>query len=51
MQGLQVGRSQGLSRVLFNLTCTLPEHNKLQSTLKMNPQFESVMTFNATAEE
>ena len=51
MQSLQVGKSQGVSRVVFNLTCTLPEHQKLQARLKMNPEFESVLTFNATTEE
>ena len=51
MQGLQVGRSQNLSRVMFNLTCTLPEHEKLQADLKMRPTFESVSNFNAVLEE
>jgi putative Mg2+ transporter-C (MgtC) family protein len=51
MQALQVGRSQNLSRVVFNLTCALPEHEKLQAKLKMQPGFESVTTFNATTEE
>src|SRR5438477_985770 len=51
MQGLQVGRSQNLSRVLFNVTCTLPEHEKLQAELKMRSDFESVSTFNAVLEE
>ena len=51
MQGLQVGRSQDLSRVIFNVTCTLPEHEKLQADLKMRPNFESVSTFNAVLEE
>jgi putative Mg2+ transporter-C (MgtC) family protein len=51
MQALQVGRSQELSRVIFNLTSTLPEHQKLQGLMKMRPEFESVLTFNATTEE
>jgi putative Mg2+ transporter-C (MgtC) family protein len=51
MQGLQVGRSQGLSRVTFNLTCTLPEHQKIQALLKMNHNLENILTFNATTEE
>lgn len=51
MQQLQVGRSQNLSRVVFNITCTLPEHEKLQSDLKMRSDFESVATFNAVLEE
>lgn len=51
MQALQVSRAQNISRVVFNLTCTLPEHERLQSKLKMQPGFESVTTFNATTEE
>lgn len=51
MQGLQVGRSQNLSRVMFNVTCTLPEHEKLQADLKRRPNFESISTFNAVLEE
>lgn len=51
MQGLQIGRSQNLSRVIFNVTCTLPEHEKLQAVLKMRPDFESISTFNAVPEE
>jgi putative Mg2+ transporter-C (MgtC) family protein len=51
MQGLQVGRAQNLSRVIFNLSCTIPEHERLQAKLKMLPGFESVTTFNATTEE
>ena len=51
MRGLQVGRSQDLSRVVFTLTCTLPEHHALQAKLKMHPNFENVTTFNTTAEE
>jgi putative Mg2+ transporter-C (MgtC) family protein len=51
MQGLQIGRSQNLSRVIFNVTCTLPEHEKLQTELKMRPDFESISTFNAVPEE
>ena len=51
MQGLQVGKAQDQSRVMFNLTCTLPEHEKLQAKLKMQPGFASVTTFNATTEE
>ena len=51
MQGLQVGRSQNLSRVIFSVTCTLPEHEKLQADLKMRSNFESVSTFNAVLEE
>ena len=51
MQGLQVGRSQNLSRVTFTVNCTLPEHEKLKSDLKMAPDFESVSTFNVVSEE
>src|SRR5579859_6207104 len=51
MQSLQVGKSQGVSRVVFNLTCTLPQHEKLLARLKMQPEIESVNTFNATVEE
>jgi len=51
MQNLQIGQSGGISRAAFNLTCTLPEHEKLQALLKMQPEFESVSTFNATTEE
>ena len=51
MQGLQVGRSQNLSRVTFTVTCTLPEHEKLRADLKMIPDFENVSTFNAVPEE
>jgi putative Mg2+ transporter-C (MgtC) family protein len=51
MQGLQVGRSQNLSRVIFSVTCTLPQHEKLRADLKMRPDFESISTFNAVPEE
>lgn len=51
MQGLQVGRSQNQSRVTFTITCTLPEHEKLQADLKMVPDFENVSTFNTVPEE
>lgn len=51
MQAMQVGRSQNLSRVLFNLTCTLPEHEKLLAKLRSQAGFESVASFNATSEE
>lgn len=51
MRALQVGRTQNLSRVVFNLTCTLPEHEKLQAKLKLLPGIEGVTTFNAIAEE
>jgi len=51
LQGLQVGRSQNLSRVMFTVTCTLPEHEKLQADLKMAPDFESVSSFNVASEE
>ena len=51
MQALQTGTVQNESHVVFNLTCTLPEHEKLQAKMKMQPGFESVTTFNATTEE
>lgn len=51
MQALQVGTSQNLARVTFNLTCTLPEHKKLQAKLKMQPGLDRVNTFNAITEE
>lgn len=51
MHGLQIGRSESLSRVVFNLTCTLPEHRALQSKMRMQHQFESVTTFNSAGEE
>ena len=51
MRALQVGKSQDLSRIEFGLTCTLPEHKKLQAMLKAMPGVESVNTFNAITEE
>ena len=48
---LQVGRSHNVSRVVFKLTCTLPEHKALQAKLRMHPEFESVSTFDSTVEE
>lgn len=51
MHALQVGKSQDLSKIEFNLTCTLPEHKKLQAKLKAMPGIESVNTFNAITEE
>lgn len=51
MRALQVGKSQDLSKIEFNLTCTLPEHKKLQAKLKAMPGVESVNTFNAITEE
>jgi putative Mg2+ transporter-C (MgtC) family protein len=51
MRALQVGQVQNLSKVDFNLTCTLPEHKKLQAKLKAQPGLEDMTTFNATTEE
>jgi len=51
MHGLQVSRSQDLSRVVFNLTCTLPEHRALQAKLRTHPEVASVTTFDAESEE
>lgn len=51
MHGLQVGRSENLSRVVFNLTCTLPEHRALESKIKMQRGIDSVATFNQSEEE
>jgi putative Mg2+ transporter-C (MgtC) family protein len=47
----QVINTQESSRVVFSLTCTLPEHKKLQAKMKTQPGFESVSTFNAHTEE
>jgi len=51
MHGLQVGRSADLSRVVFNLTCTVPEHHALESKIKLQRGIESVATFNNSEEE
>lgn len=51
MRALQVGQAQNLQKVDFNLTCTLPEHKKLQAKLKAQPGLEGMTTFNATTEE
>jgi hypothetical protein len=51
MHGLQVGRAENLSRVIFNLTCTLPEHRALESKMKLQRGIESVVTFNQPEEE
>lgn len=51
MHGLQVGRSENLSRVFFNLTCTLPEHRALESKIKLQRGIESVATFTTSEEE
>src|SRR5581483_11987282 len=51
MHGLQVGRSADLSRVVFNLTCTVPEHHALESKIKLQRGIESVATFNSSEEE
>jgi|SRR5689334_15517367 len=51
MHRLQVGRSQDLSRVIFDLTCTLPEHRALESKMKKQRGIESVATFNKSEEE
>src|SRR5690348_18301564 len=45
MHGIQIGRSESLSRVAFDLTCTVPEHRALESKMKMRHQFDSVTTF------
>ena len=51
MHGVQISRSENLSRVLFDLTCTLPEHRALESKMKVRHQFESVATFSKSEEE
>lgn len=51
MHGLQVGRSENLSRVIFDLTCTLPEHRALETKMKMQHGIESVTTFTKSEEE
>jgi len=51
MHEVQVGRSKNVSRVLFRLTCSLPEHKAFQAKLRMHPEFESVATFDSTLEE
>ncbi|HKU25614.1 MAG TPA: MgtC/SapB family protein [Candidatus Sulfotelmatobacter sp.] len=51
MHGLQVGRSENLSRVIFDLTCTLPEHRTLETKMKMQHGIESVTTFTKSEEE
>lgn len=50
-QGMQVGRSQGLSRVIFRLTCSLPEHRQILEQMKTHPEFESVTRFSQAVEE
>jgi putative Mg2+ transporter-C (MgtC) family protein len=51
MHGLQVGRSQGVSRVVFSVTCALPEQEQLFQALKRRSEFEEVRTFSAALEE
>jgi putative Mg2+ transporter-C (MgtC) family protein len=51
MKHLQIGHSQNLTRIVFTVTCTLPEHEKLQAQLRMHPEFESVASFNPVIEE
>jgi len=51
MHGLQIARSEDLSRVVFDLTCTLPEHRALETKMKMQRGIESVATFAKSEEE
>lgn len=51
MHGLQIARSNDLSRVVFDLTCTLPEHRALETKMKMQRGIESVATFAKSEEE
>ena len=51
MRDVQVSQAPDASRVVFNLTCTLAEHKKLQGQLKAHPEFETVTTFDAITEE
>jgi len=51
MRDLQVAQGKDESRIVFNLTCTLAEHKKLQAELRTHPELESVTTFDATTEE
>ncbi len=51
MHGLQVVGAQELSRVMFDLTCTIPEHRTLESKMKMQPDFKNVSTFTKPEEE
>ena len=51
MRDVQVSQAPDASRVVFNLTCTLAEHKKLQTQLKAHPEFETVTTFDAITEE
>jgi len=51
MQDVQIGQGPDAERVVFNLTCTLAEHKKLQAELRAHPEFETVTTFNAITEE
>lgn len=51
MQNVQISQAPDVSRVVFNLTCTLAEHKKLQAQLKAHPEFETVTTFDVVTEE
>ena len=51
MKHLQIGHFQNLTRIVFTVTCTLREHEKLQAQLRTDPKFDSVTTFNPVVEE
>ena len=51
MHGLQISRSENISRIAFKLICTLPEHRALESKMKMRHQFENVTAINSSEEE
>lgn len=51
MHGVQVVGAQDLSRVIFDLTCTIPEHRTLESKMRMQADFKNVSTFTKPEEE
>jgi putative Mg2+ transporter-C (MgtC) family protein len=51
MHDLHVGGAPNISRVMFELTCTLSVHHTLESKMRMCPEFESVSTFAKSEEE
>jgi len=51
MRDLQMAQVKDEARIVFNLTCTESEHEKLQAELKTHPEIESITTFDATTEE
>lgn len=51
MHALQIAHSEDLSRVVFNVTCTLPEHRALETKMRMQRGIASVATFAKSEEE